>query len=104
MPSWRCLFAVPSPRVGMEGFLLLLARIVAELVFLPERGTAGGPAAVDSGSGPRPVCHRGALGYALLMGETLLMQIRMWHRMDASKSVKVMSAELTTCPLGKGDK
>ena len=31
MPSWRCLFAVPAPRRGVEAFLLLLARIVAEL-------------------------------------------------------------------------
>ncbi|HHA2597915.1 TPA: DoxX family protein, partial [Stenotrophomonas maltophilia] len=27
MPSWRCLFAVPPPRHGVEAFLLLIARI-----------------------------------------------------------------------------
>ena len=29
MPAWRCLFAVPPPRRGVEALLLLLARIVA---------------------------------------------------------------------------
>ncbi|ALA83532.1 DoxX family protein [Stenotrophomonas maltophilia] len=33
MPSWRCLFAVPSPRRGVEASLLLLARIVAGVMF-----------------------------------------------------------------------
>ncbi|AWH23564.1 DoxX family protein [Stenotrophomonas sp. ZAC14D2_NAIMI4_6] len=33
MPSWRCLFAVPSPRGGIEGLLLLSARIVAGVMF-----------------------------------------------------------------------
>jgi putative oxidoreductase len=32
MPSWRCLFAVP-PRHGVEAFLLLIARIVAGVMF-----------------------------------------------------------------------
>ncbi|HDX0902149.1 TPA: DoxX family protein, partial [Stenotrophomonas maltophilia] len=33
MPSWRCLFAVPPPRHGVEAFLLLIARIVAGVMF-----------------------------------------------------------------------
>jgi len=33
MPSWRCLFAVPAPRRGVEAFLLLLARVVAGVMF-----------------------------------------------------------------------
>lgn len=33
MSPWRCLFAVPSPRQGVEAFLLLLARIVAGVMF-----------------------------------------------------------------------
>jgi putative oxidoreductase len=33
MPSWRCLFAVPPPRRGVEALLLLLARIVAGVMF-----------------------------------------------------------------------
>lgn len=33
MPSWRCLFAVPPPRSGVEAVLLLLARIVAGVMF-----------------------------------------------------------------------
>ncbi len=33
MPSWRCLVAVPPPRRGVEALLLLLARIVAGVMF-----------------------------------------------------------------------
>nr|WP_243379103.1 DoxX family protein [Stenotrophomonas indicatrix] len=33
MPSWRCLFTVPPPRHGVEAFLLLLARVVAGVMF-----------------------------------------------------------------------
>ncbi|WP_414495997.1 DoxX family protein [Stenotrophomonas maltophilia] len=33
MPLWRCLFAVPPPRGGVEAALLLLARIVAGVMF-----------------------------------------------------------------------
>lgn len=33
MPSWRCLFAVPPPRHGVEASLLLIARIVAGVMF-----------------------------------------------------------------------
>ncbi|NED61792.1 DoxX family protein [Streptomyces sp. SID10244] len=33
MSSWRCLFAVPPPRRGMEALLLLLARIVTGVMF-----------------------------------------------------------------------
>ncbi|HDX0861680.1 TPA: DoxX family protein, partial [Stenotrophomonas maltophilia] len=33
MPSWRCLFAVPPRRHGVEAFLLLIARIVAGVMF-----------------------------------------------------------------------
>ena len=33
MPSWRCLFTVPPPRQGVEALLLLLARVVAGVMF-----------------------------------------------------------------------
>ncbi|CAM4386422.1 DoxX family protein [Stenotrophomonas lactitubi] len=33
MPSWHCLLAVPPPRRGVEALLLLLARIVAGVMF-----------------------------------------------------------------------